>query len=174
VIADQVYAFDSTGPALAPDEMPLRGRRLLDERLSSTELIAMADAPAKEFSADIKSLAEKIVGLTVKDAQNLVDCLKQDHGIEPAGGGVMMAGPAAGAGVEEAVEKSSFDAILVSVGDKKIQVIKAVRAATGLGLKEAKELVDSAPKAIKEGVSKEEAEALRKELEEAGAAVEIK
>ena len=136
----------------------------------------MAEAPAKEFSAAIKDLADKIVNLSVKDAQCLVDCLKEEHGIEPAGGGaVMMAGPAAAGGEAEAAEeKTSFDVILAAIGDKKIQVIKAVRAATSLGLKEAKDLVDSAPKAIKEGVSKEEAEAVRKELEEAGAAVEIK
>ena len=135
----------------------------------------MADAPAKEFSAEIKELAEKIVALTVKDAQALVDCLKEEHGIEPAGGGaVMMAAPGGGGGGGEAEEKSSFDVILASAGDKKIQVIKAVRGATGLGLKEAKELVDNAPKAVKEGLPKEEAEALRKELEEAGAAVELK
>ena len=136
----------------------------------------MAEAPAKEFSAAIKDLADKIVNLSVKDAQCLVDCLKEEHGIEPAGGGaVMMAGPAAAGGEAEAAEeKTSFDVILAAIGDKKIQVIKAVRAATSLGLKEAKDLVDSAPKAIKEGVSKEEAEAVRRELEEAGAAVEIK
>ncbi len=135
----------------------------------------MADAPAKEFSAEIKELADKIVALTVKDAQSLVDCLKEEHGIEPAGGGVVMAGPAMGGGGEAAAEeKSSFDVILAGAGDKKIQVIKAVRAATGLGLKEAKELVDNCPKPVKEGLPKEEAEALRKELEEAGAAVELK
>ena len=134
----------------------------------------MAEAPAKEFSAEIKDLADKIVGLTVKDAQSLVDCLKDEHGIEPAGGGaVVMAGPAAGdAAAEE--EQTAFDVILEAAGDKKIQVIKAVRAATGLGLKEAKELVDNAPKAVKEGLSKDEAETLRKELEEAGGAVKIK
>ena len=133
------------------------------------------EAPAKEFSAAIKDLADKIVNLSVKDAQCLVDCLKEEHGIEPAGAGaVMMAGPAAAGEAEAAEEKTSFDVILAAIGDKKIQVIKAVRAATSLGLKEAKDLVDSAPKAVKEGVSKEEAEALRRDLEEAGAAVEIK
>lgn len=133
----------------------------------------MAEAPAKEFSAEVKSLAEKIVNLSVKDAQSLVDCLKDEHGIEPAGGGaVMMAGPAEGGAA--AVEKSSFDVVLTAAGDKKIQVIKAVRAATGLGLKEAKDLVDNAPKPIKEGASKEEAEQLKKELEEAGGTVELK
>ncbi len=134
----------------------------------------MAEAPAKEFAADIKDLADKIVNLSVKDAQSLVDCLKDEHGIEPAGGGaVMMAGPGGG-GDDAAEEKSTFDVVLAAVGDKKIQVIKAVRGATGLGLKEAKELVDGAPKAIKEGLGKDEAEALKKELEEAGATVELK
>lgn len=135
----------------------------------------MAEAPAKEFSADILQLAEKIVNLTVKDAQSLVDCLKEKHGIEPAGGGavIMAAGP--GGGAAEAVEeKTSFDVILAAAGEKKIQVIKVVRAATGLGLKEAKDLVDGAPKPVKEGLSKEEADALKKELEESGATVEIK
>lgn len=134
----------------------------------------MAEAPAKEYSAEIKDLADKIVNLSVKNAQALVDCLKDEHGIEPAGGGaVVMAGPAGGGG-GEAEEKTSFDVVLTAPGDKKIQVIKAVRAATSLGLKEAKELVDSAPKPVKEGVSKEEAEQLKKDLEEAGGVVEIK
>ncbi|NOX58452.1 MAG: 50S ribosomal protein L7/L12 [Planctomycetes bacterium] len=133
----------------------------------------MAEAPAKEFSADIKDLADKIVNLTVKDAQCLVDCLKDDHGIEPAGGGAVMMAPGGG-GDDAPEEKSTFDVVLIAHGDKKIQVIKAVRSATGLGLKEAKELVDSAPKPVKEGLSKDEADALKKELEEAGAAVELK
>ena len=132
----------------------------------------MAEAPVKEFSSTVRDLAEKIVNLSVKDAQSLVDCLKQDHGIEPAGGGaVMMAAPTEAVA---AVEKSSFDVILAAAGDKKIQVIKVVRAATGLGLKEAKDLVDGAPKPVKTGLSKEDADALKKELEESGAAVEIK
>jgi len=137
----------------------------------------MAEAPAKEFSPEISELADKLVALSVKDAQSLVDCLKEVHGIEPAGGGVMVAGPAAGgAGGEAAAEeeKTAFDVVMTSFGDKKIQVIKVVRAATGLGLKEAKELVEGVPKAVKEGLSKEDAEALKKELEESGAAVEIK
>ncbi len=135
----------------------------------------MAEAPAKEFSAETSELADKLVSLSVKDAQSLVDCLKDKHGIEPAGGGVMMGVAPGGAGAEEAEEEqTSFDVVLAAFGDKKIQVIKVVRSATGLGLKEAKGLVDSAPKAIKEGVSKDDAEALKKELEEAGAAVEIK
>jgi large subunit ribosomal protein L7/L12 len=134
----------------------------------------MAEAPVKEFNTEIKSLAEKIVNLSVKDAQSLVDCLKQDHGIEPAGGGaVMMAGPAGG-GEAAVEEKTSFDVVLVGAGDKKIQVIKVVRAATGLGLKEAKDLVEGAPKAVKEGVSKDEAAKIKAQLEGAGAKVELK
>jgi large subunit ribosomal protein L7/L12 len=136
------------------------------------ELTAMAEAPAKEFSAEITELASKLVELKVKDAQCLVDCLKEVHGIEPAGGGVVMA--AGGEAAVEAEEQTSFDVILVNMGDKKIQVIKAVRAATSLGLKEAKDLVEAAPKAVKEGLSKEDAEKLKKDLEESGAAVEIK
>jgi len=133
------------------------------------------EVAAKEFGAETKELAEKIVGLTLKQAQELVDCLKQDYGIEPAGGAVMMAGPAAGGeGGEAAEEKTSFDVILKAAGDQKIKVIKVVRAATGLGLKEAKDLVEAAPKAVKEDLPKEEADKLKAELEEAGAAVEIK
>ena len=135
----------------------------------------MAEAPAKEASKKIKELADSIVSLTVKEAQELVDYLKEAHGIEPAGGGaVVMAGPAAGAGEEAAEEKDSFDVVLAAAGDQKIKVIKVVRAATGLGLKEAKELVDGAPKAVKQGIPKEEAESLKKELEEVGAAIELK
>ena len=137
----------------------------------------MAEAPAKEFAPEITEIAEKLVSLSVKDAQALVDCLKEVHGIEPAGGGVVMAaGPAGGgaAAAEEAEEKSSFDVVMTSFGDKKIQVIKVVRAATGLGLKEAKDLVEGVPKPVKEGLSKEDAEALKKELEEVGAVIEIK
>ncbi len=134
----------------------------------------MAEAPAKEFSSEISDLAEKLVGLTVKDAQSLVDCMKEVHGIEPAGGGVVMAAGGGGGGAEEAEEKTAFDAVLENFGDKKIQVIKAVRSITALGLKEAKELVESCPKAIKEGVSKEDAEKIKKEIEEAGGTVAIK
>ncbi len=134
-----------------------------------------AEAPVKEFSKEVTELCDKLVNLSVKDAQQVVDCLKDEHGIEPAGGGVIMAGPMPGAeGGEAAEEKDSFDVILVNHGDKKIPVIKLVRAATSLGLKEAKELVDAAPKAIKEGLPKDEAEKLKKELEEVGAVVELK
>lgn len=131
-------------------------------------------AAVKEWNSDIKDIGDKIVGLTLMQAKELGDYLKEVHGIEPAAGGaVMVAGPAAGgeAGGEE--EKTSFDVILKEIGDKKIQVIKEVRALTGLGLKEAKGLVDGAPKPVKEGVSKEEAEEARGQLEAAGATVEI-
>ena len=134
----------------------------------------MAGAVA-EFPSKITELADKLVGLSVKEAQNLVDCLKSVHGIEPAGGGVMMAaGPAAGGGAAAAAEeKTSFDVILAAGGDKKIQVIKVVRAITGLGLKEAKDLVEGAPKPLKQGVSKEEADKIKKEIEESGGAITI-
>ena len=133
------------------------------------------EAATKEFGAETKKMAEQIVGLTLKQAQDLVDCLKEEHGIEPAGGGaVVMAGLAGGEAAEAPEEKTEFDVILAGIGDQKIKVIKVVRAATGLGLKEAKGLVDNAPRAVKEGLPKEEADKLKKELEEAGAAVEIK
>ncbi len=135
----------------------------------------MAEAPAKEFSAETRDLAAKIVALTLKQAQQLVDCLKEEHGIEPAAGGaVMMAAAGGGEAAAAPEEKTAFDVILEAAGDKKIQVIKVVRAATGLGLKEAKDLVDGAPKPVKEGLPKEEAEKLKKELEESGAVVKIK
>ncbi len=130
-----------------------------------------------EVASEIKELGDKIVGLTLKQAVDLAAYLKDEHGIEPAAGGaVMMAGPAgAGAGAkEEEAVKSTFDVVLKSGGEKKIQVIKVVRAATGLGLKEAKDLVEAAPKVVKEGLSKEDAEKLKKELEEQGAGVELK
>ncbi len=130
---------------------------------------------AKEFSKDIQKLGDQIVGLTLLQAKELADYLKDVHGIEPAAGAaVIAAAPGGGGGGEEAAEeKSSFDVVLKAAGDKKIQVIKEVRAATGLGLKEAKEIVDNAPKPVKEGLSKEDAEALKKALEEAGATVEL-
>jgi len=129
---------------------------------------------AKEFSTDIKELGDKIVALTLMQAKELGDYLKDVHGIEPAAGGaVMVAGPAAGGEGGGEAEKTSFDVILKEFGDKKIQVIKEVRGVTGLGLKEAKELVDNLPKPLKEGVSKEEAEELRTQLEATGATVEI-
>lgn len=124
--------------------------------------------------AAIAELGDKLVGLTLKDAVDLADYLKDTYNIEPAAGGaVMMAGPAGGGG-EEAEEKTEFDVVLKAAGDKKIQVIKAVREATGLGLKEAKELVDGAPGTIKEALPKEEAEALAEKIKEAGGEVELK
>ncbi len=140
----------------------------------------MATAEAtREFSADTKELGDKIVGLTLKAAKELSDYLDEVHGIKPAAGGaVMMAAPAGGAagaaGAEPAAEKTEFDVVLESFGDNKIGVIKVVRAATGLGLKEAKDLVESAPTKVKEGISKADAEKLVKELEEAKAKVSIK
>ncbi|HSF92290.1 MAG TPA: 50S ribosomal protein L7/L12 [Paracoccaceae bacterium] len=123
--------------------------------------------------ADLKKLAEEIVGLTLLEAAELKNILKDEYGIEPAAGGaVMVAGPAAAAEAEE--EKTEFDVILVEAGDKKINVIKEVRAITGLGLKEAKDLVEAGGKAVKEGASKAEAEEIKKKLEEAGAKVELK
>jgi len=145
-----------------------------------SELIDMSDesaVTAKEFTAKIKDLGDKIAGLTLKEAVDLADYMKDAYGIEPAAGGaVMMAGPAGGGeeGGPAAVEQSEFDVILKAAGDKKIQVIKVVREATGLGLKEAKDLVDGAPKPVKEKLSKEEAEALKTKLVEAGGEVEIK
>ena len=136
---------------------------------------ATAVEETKEFTDEIKSLGDSIVKLTLKEAVDLADYLKQEHGIEPAAGGaVMMAGPAGDGGAAEEEEQIAFDVILKEVGDKKIQVIKAVRALTSLGLKEAKELVDGAPKPVKEGVPKEEADEARAQLEEAGATIEVK
>ncbi|MEM8656746.1 MAG: 50S ribosomal protein L7/L12 [Pseudomonadota bacterium] len=124
--------------------------------------------------ADIKKLAEEIVGLTLLEASELKQLLKDEYGIEPAAGGaVMMAGPAGG-DAPAAEEKDEFDVILVEAGAKKINVIKEVRAITGLGLKEAKDLVEAGGKAVKEAASKDEAEEIKKKLEEAGAKVELK
>jgi large subunit ribosomal protein L7/L12 len=137
----------------------------------------MATAEAtREFTAETKDLGDKIVNLTLKAAKELSDYLDEVHGIKPAAGGaVMMAAPAGGAaGAEPAAEKTEFDVVLESFGDNKIGVIKVVRAATGLGLKEAKDLVESAPTKVKEGISKADAEKLVKELEEAKAKVAIK
>lgn len=124
--------------------------------------------------ADLKALAEQLVNLTVKEVNELADILKSEHGIEPAAAAVSFAGPMAGAEVEAVEEKSTFDVILTAAGQSKLAVVKLVKELTSLGLKEAKELVDAAPKALKEGVSKDEAEALKAQLVEAGAEVEIK
>jgi len=130
----------------------------------------------KSWGKQIKDLGDKIMGLTLMEAKELGDYLKEEHGIKPAAGGaVMMAGamPAAGGAEEAAEEKTTFDVILKGFGEKKIQVIKEVRALTALGLKEAKDLVEGVPKPVKEGVSKAEAEEAQKKLQEAGATVEI-
>jgi len=123
--------------------------------------------------ADIKALAEQLVNLTVKEVNELAEVLKSEYGIEPAAAAVAVAAPAAG-GVAVAEEKSTFDVILKNAGAAKLNVVKLVKELTGLGLKEAKDLVDAAPKAIKEGVSKEDAESLKAKLVEAGAEVELK
>ena len=123
--------------------------------------------------ADLKSFAEQLVNLTVKEVSELAEILKDEYGIEPAAAAAAaVAGP--GAGAEAAEEKTEFDVILKAAGPQKLKVVKAVKELTGLGLKEAKELVDGAPKAIKEGIAKDEAEALKTQLEEAGAEVELK
>ncbi|NQX85287.1 MAG: 50S ribosomal protein L7/L12 [Flavobacteriaceae bacterium] len=123
--------------------------------------------------ADLKDFAEQLVNLTVKEVNELADILKEEYGIEPAAAAVAVAAPGAGDG-EAAEEKTEFDVILKAAGGSKLAVVKLVKELTGLGLKDAKELVDSAPKAIKEGVSKDEAEGLKSSLEEAGAEVELK
>lgn len=124
--------------------------------------------------ADIKALAEQLVNLTVKEVKELADVLKDEYGIEPAAAAVAVAAPVAGGAAAAAEEKTSFDVILKAAGAQKLAVVKLVKDLASLGLKEAKELVDAAPKPVKEGVSKDEAEALKKSLEEAGAEVEIK
>lgn len=126
--------------------------------------------------ADLKAFAEQLVNLTVKEVNELATILKDEYGIEPAAAAVAMAGPAAGGDSDGggAEEKTEFDVILTSAGASKLAVVKLVKEMTGLGLKEAKELVDGAPKPLKEGVSKDEAEALKTQLTEAGAEVEIK
>jgi large subunit ribosomal protein L7/L12 len=134
------------------------------------------DAATRQFSTVTQELGEKIVSLTLKEAKELSDYLEEVHGIKPAAGGaVMMAAPTGdGGGAAAAAEKTEFDVVLEGFGDKKIAVIKVVRAATSLGLKEAKDLVEGVPAKIKEGLSKEDAEKLKKEIEEAGGTVSIK
>ena len=124
--------------------------------------------------ADINKIAESLVGLTIKEANELAQLLEDEHGIKPAAAAVAIAGPAGGDGAVAVEEQTEFDVVLNSPGEKKINVIKEVRAITGLGLKEAKDLVESAPNTIKEAVSKEEADGLKKKLEDAGATIEIK
>jgi len=124
--------------------------------------------------ADVKKIADQLVELTVKEVNELLDVLKEEHGIEPAAAAVAVAGPAAAGDGSAAEEKSEFDVILKAPGGAKLQIVKLVKELTGLGLKEAKAVVDSAPAPVKEGVSKDEAESLKSQLEEAGAEVELK
>jgi large subunit ribosomal protein L7/L12 len=136
----------------------------------------MTDEATKTFDAKISKLGDSIAELTLKEAVDLADYMKATYGIEPAAGGAVMMAAAGGGGggAAEAEEQTEFDVVLKAAGDKKIQVIKVVREATGLGLKEAKDLVDAAPKAVKEKISKADADALKAKLEESGATVEIK
>jgi large subunit ribosomal protein L7/L12 len=128
----------------------------------------------KKWNSEIKKLGDKIISLTLMQAKELGDYLKDEYGIEPAAGGaVVMAGPAAQGQAEQKEEKTSFNVVLKAVGDKKIQVIKEVRAITGLGLKEAKDLVEGAPKPVKEGLSKADADSAKAKLEAVGAVVEL-
>ena len=124
--------------------------------------------------ADLKKFAEELVNLTVKEVNELAEILKEEYGIEPAAAAAIVAAPAGGGEGEAAEEQSAFDVIIKAAGQSKLAVVKLVKELTSLGLKEAQELVDAAPKAIKEGVTKDEAEALQKQLEEAGAEVEVK
>jgi large subunit ribosomal protein L7/L12 len=135
----------------------------------------MSDEGAtKTFDAKITKMGDEIVGLSLKEAVDLADYLKDTYGIEPAAGGaVMMAGPAEGGGAAAVEEKTEFDVVIKGDGGKKIQVIKVVREATGLGLKEAKDMVDNLPAKVKEGIGKDEADALAEKLKEAGAEVEV-
>jgi large subunit ribosomal protein L7/L12 len=135
----------------------------------------MTETATKTFDAKISKLGDELSGLTLKQAVDLADYMKETYGIEPAAGAaVMMAGPGGGGEAAVVEEQTEFDVILEGAGDKKIQVIKVVREATGLGLKEAKDLVDGAPKPVKEKLSKADAEALKAKLEESGATVKIK
>lgn len=137
----------------------------------------MSEEATLEVSDELKAMGDQIAGLTLKDARDLSEYLKQEHGIEAAAGGVAVAMPAGGGGGDAggaAEEQTEFDVVLTNFGDKKIGVIKEVRGITGLGLKEAKELVEGVPSKVKEGVSKEEAEEAKKKLEDAGATAEVK
>ena len=166
---------DAEEPKEAPEAKETKKPKEAPEAKETKEPKEAPEAKeTKSYSSDIKKIGDKIVALTLMQAKELGDYLKDEYGIEPAAGGaVMVAGPAAGAAAEEVEEKTTFDVILKEFGEKKIQVIKEVRALTGLGLKEAKDLVEGAPKTVKEGVSKEEAEAAQKQLEAVGAVVEV-
>ncbi|MCA9033506.1 MAG: 50S ribosomal protein L7/L12 [Planctomycetaceae bacterium] len=134
----------------------------------------MSTDAATEFDAATIELGDKIVGLTLLEAKKVVDYLKEKHGIEPAGGGAVMMAAPVGDAPAAAAEKTEFDVVLTGFGDNKIAVIKVVRAVTGLGLKEAKDLVEGAPKPLKEGIAKEDAEKLKAEVEAAGGTCELK
>jgi large subunit ribosomal protein L7/L12 len=139
--------------------------------------MATAEATTREFDSPTKEMGDKLVGLTLLQAKALADYLEEVHGIKPAGGGVMMAMPGGGGGgaaAEAAPAKTEFDVVLTAFGDNKIAVIKAVRSITGLGLKEAKELVEGAPKPVKQGIPEDEANKVKKEIEDAGGKAEIK
>ncbi len=145
-----------------------------EETGKSQEAKKTKEVKGTKWSSEIKKLGDKIISLTLMQAKELSDYLKDEYGIEPAAGGaVMMAGPAVQGQAEQEEEKTSFDVVLKEIGDKKIQVIKEVRALTGLGLKEAKDLVDGAPKPVKEGLSIADAEAAKEKLEAVGAVVEL-
>jgi large subunit ribosomal protein L7/L12 len=146
------------------------------EEVKETKRAKASEEPkeTKKWSGETRKLGDKIIGLTLMQAKELGDYLKDEYGIEPAAGGaVMVAGPAAQGQAEQEEEKTSFDVVLKEIGDKKIQVIKEVRALTGLGLKEAKDLVEGAPKTVKDGLSKADAEAAKEKLEAVGAVVEL-
>ena len=165
-------AKEAKEPKEAPKAKEAKASKEAPKAKEAKEVSESKDT--KKWSNDIKKLGDKIVTLTLMQAKELGDYLKEEYGIEPAAAGaVMMAGPAQQGQAEEAEEKTSFDVILKEFGDKKIQVIKEVRALTALGLKEAKDLVDNVPKPVKEGISKEEAEAAQKQLEAVGAVVEL-
>jgi len=165
-------AKEAKEPKEAPKAKEAKASKEAPKAKEAKEVSESKDT--KKWSNDIKKLGDKIVTLTLMQAKELGDYLKEEYGIEPSGGGtVMVAGPAAAGGAEEAEEKTTFNVVLKSFGEKKIQVIKEVRALTGLGLKEAKDLVEGVPKPVKEGLSKEEAETVQKQLEAAGAVVEL-
>jgi large subunit ribosomal protein L7/L12 len=171
---ETVATGQPTEPKEAKEVKEAKAPKETKEKKAGPERSEGTDQKTVKWSSEIKKLGDKIVGLTLMQAKELGDYLKDEHGIEPAAGGaVMVAGPAAAGAAEEAEEKTSFDVILKEFGDKKIQVIKEVRALTSLGLKEAKDLVDNVPKPVKEGLSKEEAEKTKKQLEAVGAVVEL-
>ena len=146
-----------------------------EEQAAKEEKKDKGETEPRQWGSETKKLGDKIVGLTLMQAKELADYLKEEYGIEPAASGaVMMAAAGGEGGAEQVEEKTIFDVVLKEFGDKKIQVIKEVRALTGLGLKEAKDLVEGAPKSVKEGLSKEEAEAAKEKLENVGAVVELK